>query len=105
MYLGTQQSSCDAFHGVNTGAFVQYCTVGRKNLCLTSKVRSFLSFVYFFGGLECAGLSFVYIAHFRFFSGCLDLYPSAAVVSGRPTNLATHPLALATHHLTQNPFP
>jgi hypothetical protein len=43
-------------------------------------------FVYFFGGLECVGHSFAYVAHFVFLR---DIW-RAAVASRRATNLATH---------------
>ncbi len=33
--------------------------------------------LYFFGGLECVGLSFAYVAHFCIFERCLDSNPES----------------------------
>jgi hypothetical protein len=52
-----------------------------------------LFFVYFFGGLECVGHSFAYVAHFWFLRDVWIRTQSAAVASWRATDLAT----LATH--------
>ncbi len=52
-------------------------------------------FVYFFGGLECFGHSFAYVAHFVFLR---DVWTQRAAVASRcATNLATHLPNLATH--------
>jgi hypothetical protein len=47
-------------------------------------------FVYFFGGLECVGHSFTYVAHFVFLRDVWIRTQRAAVASRRATNLATH---------------
>ncbi len=46
--------------------------------------------IYFFGGLECVGHSFAYVANFGIFERCLDSNQRAAIASWRATNLATH---------------
>ncbi len=48
-------------------------------------------FVYFFGGLECVGHSFAYVAHLWFLRDVWIRTQSAAVASWRATDLATHP--------------
>jgi hypothetical protein len=45
---------------------------------------------YFFGGLECFGHSFAYVAQFVFLRDVLIWPQRAAVASRRSTNLATH---------------
>ncbi len=57
----------------------------------------FYIFFIFFGGLECVGHSFVYVAHFVFLRDVLIRTQRAAVASRRyqlshssPSNLATH---------------
>ncbi len=50
-------------------------------------------FVYFFGGLECVGHSFPYVAHLWFLRDVWIRTQSAAVASWRVTDLATHPSA------------
>jgi hypothetical protein len=48
-------------------------------------------FLYFLlGGLECNGISFVYVAHFVFLRDVWIRTQRAAVASRRDTNLATH---------------
>jgi hypothetical protein len=47
-------------------------------------------FVYFFGGLECVGPSFSYVAHFVFLRDVWIRTQRAALASRRATNLATH---------------
>ncbi len=47
-------------------------------------------FVYFFGGLECVGYPFAYVAHFCIFEICLDSNPECAVASRRATNFAIY---------------
>jgi hypothetical protein len=47
-------------------------------------------FVFFFGGLECVGHSFTYVAHFVFLRDVRIRTQRAAVASRRVTNLATH---------------
>ncbi len=47
-------------------------------------------FVYFFGGLECVGHCFAYVAHFVFLRDAWFRAQRAAVTSRRATNLATH---------------
>ena len=54
-------------------------------------------FVYFFGGLECVGHSFAYVAHFVFMKDVCIRTQRAAVASRLATNLATHLPNLATH--------
>jgi hypothetical protein len=44
----------------------------------------------FFGGLECAGHSFAYVAHFVFLKDVWIRTQIAAVASRRATYLATH---------------
>ncbi len=57
-----------------------------------------LFFVYCFGGLECVGHSFAYVAHLLFLRDVWIRTQSAAVASWRATDLATHPSNdLATH--------
>ncbi len=56
-------------------------------------------FVYFFGGLEFAGHSFAYVAHFVFLRDVWIRIQRAAVESRRATNLATHLPTLAATHL------
>ncbi len=51
----------------------------------------FLFFVYFFGGLECVGHPFAYVAHLWFLRDVWIWTQSAAVASWRATDLATHP--------------
>jgi hypothetical protein len=50
-------------------------------------------FVYFFGGLECVGHSFAYVAHLLFLRDVWIRTQSTAVASWRATDLATHPSA------------
>ncbi len=50
-------------------------------------------FVHFFGGLECVGHSFAYVAHIVSLRDVWIRTQSAAVASRRATNLATHPHA------------
>ncbi len=38
--------------------------------------------------------TFVSVAHFLIFDGCLESTQCAAIASGRATNLATHPIYL-----------
>ncbi len=52
--------------------------------------RLTIVFCIFFGGLECVGHSFAYVAHIVFFGRCLDSNPHRAVVASRyASNLAT----------------
>ena len=51
----------------------------------------FFFFVYFFGGLECVGHSFAYVAHLWFLRDVWIRTQSAAVASWRATGLAIHP--------------
>ncbi len=53
--------------------------------------RTFFFFVYFFGGLECVGHSFAYVAHLWFLRDVWIRTQSADVASWRATDLATHP--------------
>jgi hypothetical protein len=61
-----------------------------------------LFFCIFFGGLECVGHSFAYVAHLWFSRDVWIRTQSAAVAIWRATDLATHPsvLATATHPST-----
>ncbi len=52
---------------------------------------NYFFFVYFFGGLECVGHSFAYIAHLCFLRDVWIRTQSAAVASWPATDLATHP--------------
>jgi hypothetical protein len=57
---------------------------------------------YFFGGLECVGNSFAYVAHFVFFRDAWIRNQRAAVASRRATNFATHlplPVYIFTAHI------
>ncbi len=47
-------------------------------------------FVYFFGGLECVGHSFAYVAHLWFLRDVWIWTQSTAVARWRATDLATH---------------
>jgi hypothetical protein len=47
-------------------------------------------YLYLFGGLECVGHSFAYVAHLWFLRDVLIRTQSAAVASWRATDLATH---------------
>ncbi len=49
-----------------------------------------LFFVYLFGGLECVGHSFAYVAHLRFLRDVWIRTHNAAVASWHATELATH---------------
>ncbi len=51
----------------------------------------FFLFLVFFGGLECVGHSFAYVAHLWFLRDVWIRTQSAAVASWRATDLATHP--------------
>jgi hypothetical protein len=50
-------------------------------------------FLNIFGGLECVGHSFAYVAHLRFLRDFWIRTQSDAVASWRATDLATHPSA------------
>ncbi len=52
---------------------------------------SYAFFCIFFGGLECVGHSFAYVAHLWFLRDVWIRTQSAAVASWRATDLATHP--------------
>ncbi len=54
-------------------------------------------FCIFFGGIECVGHSFSYVAYLWFLRDVWIRTQSAAVASGRATNLDTHPLNLANY--------
>ena len=54
-------------------------------------------FFFFFGGLECVGHYFAYVAHVWFLRDVWIRTQSAAVASWRATDFATHPSILATH--------
>jgi hypothetical protein len=58
---------------------------------LFSGCNQSLAEYFFFGGLECVGHSFAYVAHLRFLRDVWIRTQSAAVASWRATNLATHP--------------
>ncbi len=69
-------------------------------------------FVYFFGGLECVGHSFAYVAHLWFLRDVWIRTQSAGVASWRATDLATHPsihnvklLQNMVSNRTQHPTP
>jgi hypothetical protein len=53
-------------------------------------VKSMRFFVYVFGGLECVGHSFAYVAHFVFLGDVWIGTQRAAVASKWATNLANH---------------
>ncbi len=56
------------------------------------RIRITLFCVYLFGGLECVGHSFAYVANFVFFLRDVWIRPQrAAVASSRATNLPSHP--------------
>ncbi len=52
--------------------------------------KSLNFFHIFFGGLECVGHSFAYVAHLWFLRDVWIQTKSAAVASGHATNLVTH---------------
>ncbi len=54
-------------------------------------------FLYYFGGLECVGQSFDYVAHFVFLRDVWIRTQTAAVASRRATSLVNHLPNLATH--------
>ncbi len=54
-------------------------------------IPDFFFFDIFFGGLECVGHSFAYVAHLWFLRDVWIRTQSAAVGSWRATDLATHP--------------
>jgi hypothetical protein len=63
-------------------------------LCIFSEYNLnyiYIFFVYFFGGLECVGHSFAYVAHLWFLRDVWIRTQSTAVASWRATDLATHP--------------
>ncbi len=62
---------------------------------MASRTRGFLYIVYFFGGLECVGHSFAYVAHLWFLRDVWIRTQSAAVAFWRAADLATHP---SGHH-------
>ncbi len=64
------------------GGGVKDALIGTKN-----KRRIFV----IFGGLECVGQSFAYVAHFFIFDVWIRIQQSAALASWRATDLATHP--------------
>jgi hypothetical protein len=76
------------------------CTLGRKVRFVFFKLVSCifiifvrvlrLFFIYFFGGLECVGHSFVYVALFVVLRDVWIRTQRAAVASRLTTNLATH---------------
>ncbi len=51
----------------------------------------------FFGGIQCIGHFFAYVAHFIFLSDVWIRTHGAAVTSRRNTNLANHLPKFATH--------
>jgi hypothetical protein len=68
-----------------------------KRLCEFGRLGNFgdldniFSFIfYIFGGLECVGHSFAYVAHFVFLRDVWIRTQRAAVASRCATNLATH---------------
>ncbi len=52
-------------------------------------------YIIFFGGLECVGHSFAYVAHLWFLRNVWIRTQSAAAASWRATDLATHPKSFA----------
>ncbi len=58
------------------------------------RIRITLYCVYFFGGLECVGHSFAYVAHFVFFEICLDSNPESCYRSKQARYLLSHPSPL-----------
>ncbi len=68
-----------------------------KNQINVNTVHYTLFLHIFFGGLECVGHSFAYVAHIVFLRDVWIRTKRAAVASGRATNLATHLPNLATH--------
>jgi hypothetical protein len=60
-------------------------------LCnILKNLYTLVFFVYFFGGLECVGHSFAYIAHFLFLGDIWIRTQRATIASRCATNLATH---------------
>ncbi len=66
-----------------------------NNFYFDDSTRFFLYI--FWGGLECAGHSFAYIANFVFLKDVWIRTQRATGASRRATNLATHLNHLATH--------
>jgi hypothetical protein len=71
---------------------------------LISKIDIF--FVYFFGGLECVGHSFAYVAHFGFLRDVRIRTQRAAEANRRGTSLATYlpPKNIYHLHLPMEPL-
>ncbi len=61
-------------------------------------------FVYFFGGLQCVGHSFAYVAHLWFLRDVWIRTQSTAVASWRATDLATHPSTPCFIHVGKSEF-
>ncbi len=61
------------------------------NNMLLSLTRIIFFLYIFFGGLECVGHSFAYVAHLLFLRDVWIRTQSTAVASWRATDLATHP--------------
>ncbi len=72
--------------------FFAVVLLGAISHSLASKCRRTSFFVvYFFGGLECVGHSFAFVAHLWFLRDVWIRTQSTAVASWRATDLATHP--------------
>jgi hypothetical protein len=69
--------------------YCSFCSYGFNYKCQVCNIQLILVFVYFFGGLQCVGHSFAFVAH----KGILRIVffwirtQSAALGSGRATNL------------------
>ncbi len=72
-----------------TDTLVLRCTI--IPLRHPSPIYCICVFFYFFGGLECVGHSFAYVARLWFLRDVWIRTQSAAVASWRATDLATHP--------------
>jgi hypothetical protein len=70
------------------------CSFKAKTVFISLKAENYFLllkfFVYFFGGLQCVGHSFAYVAHFVFLRDIWNGAQRAAVANRRATNLATH---------------
>jgi hypothetical protein len=59
--------------------------------CFRPEISSLKNCVFcIFGGLECVGHAFAYVAHFVFFGAVWNRTKRAAVANRRATNIATH---------------
>jgi hypothetical protein len=65
----------------------------------------FIYFLFFFGGLECAGHSYAYVAHLLFLRDVWIRTQKATIASRRANSLATHPSSWLPVSLLSHPSP